>query len=130
MPTSTTVRRCAAGVYAAIGVCAAVAPELVPAVFGGTARSAESRTEVRAVYVGIPLAFARTLLRSTGPSSGGSLHTVRDASAGMAVARALGAVLERRLSLWPTAAFGALEVALAVATHLAGRAAAEDRPPA
>jgi hypothetical protein len=110
-------------VYAAVGAGGVVLPALVPAVFGGTAHTPESRTEVRAVYAGIPLAFAASVLRATGRPRAerrGVLVAVRDASAGMALARLGGAVVERRLRPWPTGAFLALELALVLAAHLAG----------
>jgi hypothetical protein len=122
MPASSTLRRLVAGTYAAIGVAAAVDPGRIPAVFGGTATTPESRTEVRVVYAGIPLAFAASLGASAGTHAERSvLRTIRDASAGMALARAAGSVVERRLRLWPTGAFLALEAALAVAAHRAVR---------
>lgn len=113
-----------AGAYAAVGAVAAVRPALVPAVFGGAAGTPEARTEVRAVYAGIPLALAAGVVRAAtapGARRDGVLSVVRDAGAGMAVARSVGAVLEGRLRAWPTGAFLALEAALAVA---ASRAAA------
>ncbi|WP_104524002.1 hypothetical protein [Blastococcus atacamensis] len=94
MGDPTTISRLVAGGYAAIGAGAAVRPSLVPSVFGGSARTPESRTEVRAVHAGIPLAFATALLRSEGqgPAAGAAvLRTVDDASAGMAPARLAGA---------------------------------------
>ncbi|SDF52708.1 protein of unknown function [Blastococcus aurantiacus] len=111
-----------AGTYAAIGVGAAVRPDLVPALFGGTAGTPEARTEVRAVYAGIPLALAASVVRAaTAPPArrNGVLTVVRDASAGMALARLGGAVLARRLRPWPTGAFLALEAGLAVAASRA-----------
>ncbi|SOE02918.1 DUF4345 family protein [Blastococcus haudaquaticus] len=105
--------------YAAIGAGAAVLPAAVPAVFGGSAGTPEARTEVRAVYAGIPLAFAVSILRATPGERRGVLAAVRDASAGMALARLCGAAVERRLPLWPTGAFVALEAALAAAAHRA-----------
>ncbi|WP_051515439.1 hypothetical protein [Candidatus Blastococcus massiliensis] len=111
-----------AGIYAAIGVGAAVRPAAVPAVFGGAAVTPEARTEVRAVYAGIPLAFTVAVLRAAGRSPryrDGVLSAVRDASAGMALARLGGAVLARRLRPWPTGAFLALEAALALAAQRA-----------
>ena len=44
--------------YAVIGVVALARPQLVPALFGGSASTAAARTEVRAVYGGLPLALA------------------------------------------------------------------------
>ena len=111
-----------AGAYAAVGVGAAVRPGLVPALFGGTAGTAEARTEVRAVYAGIPLALAAAVVRASAAAPArrdGVLSVVRDASAGMALARFGGALLDRRLKPWPTGAFLALEAALAVAASRA-----------
>ena len=111
-----------AGAYGAIGVGAAVRPGLVPAVFGGTAGTPEARTEVRAVYAGIPLALAVAVVRASTAAPAhrdGVLSVVRDASAGMALARLGGAVLARRLRPWPTGAFLVLEAALAVAASRA-----------
>ena len=105
--------------YGAVGAGAAVLPSAVPAVFGGTARTPESRTEVRAVYAGIPLAFAVSVLRATPAERRGVLATVRDARAGMARARLGGSVAERRLRPWPTGAFLALEAVLALTAHRA-----------
>ncbi len=125
VPGPSTLRWLAAGVYAAIGAVAAVDPARVPAVFGGTAGTPEFGTEIRAVYAGIPIAFAVALapLRGRGTAEdGGMLRAVRDASAGMAIARLAGAAAERRLRLWPTGGFAALEVGLAAAAHQAARA--------
>jgi hypothetical protein len=46
----------------------------------------------------------------------------------MALARLAGSALERRLRPWPTGVFTALEVGLATAAHLAGRAPAPPSP--
>ncbi len=117
MTLRSNLRRSAAAAYAAIGVVAALAPARVPAVFGGRAGTPEARTEVRAVYAGIPLAFAASLTTASGtsPRDDAVLRTVGAASAGMAVARLAGCVAERRLTVWPSGAFLALETALAVA---------------
>ena len=125
MSRTTSLRWLAAGVYAAIGAVAAVDPARVPALFGSSAATPESRTEIRAVYAGIPLAFALALSPLAGRGAaedGGMLRVVRDASAGMALARLAGAATERRLRLWPTAGFAALEAGLAAAAHRAARA--------
>jgi hypothetical protein len=122
MPELTGPELLLAGSYAAIGIGAAVRPGLVPALFGGTAGTSDARTEVRAVYAGIPLAFAASVVRAADAPPArrdGVLSAVRDASAGMALARLGGAVLARRLRPWPTGAFLALEAVLAVAAHRA-----------
>ena len=113
------------GAYAVIGVVAA-APERVPGLFGGTAGTADARTEVRAVYAGIPLALAGSLAAASGSAPGDDavLRTVDAASAGMALARLAGCAAERRLAPRPTGAFLVLEAALAVALGVAARAGA------
>ena len=123
------LRRSAAGVYAAIGVVAALAPARVPALFGGAAGTPDARTEVRAVYAGIPLALAASLTAASGSTPGDDavLRTVGAASAGMAVARLAGCVAERRITVWPSGAFLALEAALAVALRAAVQAGGSRR---
>ena len=114
-----------AAAYAAIGAAALARPHLVPALFGGSAPTAAARTEVRAVYGGLPLALA-AVLASAGPAGtphrGGTLRATAIASGGMAAGRLFGAALDRRLSPWPTGAFLALEVALAASLAAAARA--------
>ena len=126
MTLRSNLRWSAAAAYAAIGVVAALAPARAPGVFGGTAGTPEARTEVRTVYAGIPLALAGSLATASGSAPGDDavLRTVGAASAGMAVARLAGCVAERRLTVWPTGAFLALEAALAVALGVAARAGA------
>ena len=123
------LRRSAAGAYAAIGIVAALAPARVPALFGGAAGTPDARTEVRAVYAGIPLALAASLVAASGSSARDDavLRTVGAASAGMAVARLAGCVAERRLTVWPSGAFLALEAALAVALRAAAQAGSSRR---
>ncbi len=123
------LRRSAAGAYAAIGVVAALALARVPALFGGAAGTPDARTEVRAVYAGIPLALAASLVAASGSSARDDavLRTVGAASAGMAVARLAGCVAERRLTVWPSGAFLALEAALAVALRAAAQAGSSRR---
>lgn len=117
MSHNTTLRKAAAGFYAGIGVFALVKPALVPQMFGGDAPTSESRTEIRAVYGGIPLAFALALARAgdDGPRSTGLRATVRYASYGMGLTRLVSGGFERRVRPWPTGLFAALEVAAGVA---------------
>ena len=122
-----TLRRSAAGAYAVIGAVAAVAPSRVPAVFGGRAATPDARTEVRAVYVDIPLALAGSLVAASG-SAPGDDAVPRTVGAGMAAARLAGCVAERRLAPWPTGAFLVLEAALAVALRVATRAGTAGGP--
>jgi hypothetical protein len=108
-----------AGIYASIGAVALAAPEAVPRMFGGRALTPASRTEVRAVYGGLPIAFAVSLARSTRAADRGALSAVATASAGMAIGRLVGCVLEGQLQPWPTGAFLLLETALAGALFAA-----------
>jgi hypothetical protein len=123
MALRSNLRRSVAAAYAAIGAVAALAPARVPELFGGTAGTPEARTEIRAVYAGIPLALAASLTGARGstPADDAVLHTVAAASAGMAAARLAGCLVERRLTAWPTGAFLALEAALALASRVATR---------
>lgn len=114
-----------AAAYAAIGIFGLVRPRLVPRLFGGSAPTAAARTEVRAVYGGLPLAFAAVLARAAPAGAshrGGALRATAVASGGMAAGRLLGAALDRDLPPWPTGAFLALETALAVSLAAAARA--------
>lgn len=97
----------------------------MPALFGGSASTAPARTEVRAVYGGLPLALATVLAGAARPGAShrrGALLAVATASAGMAAGRLVGAALDRELSAWPTGAFLALEAALAGSLSAAARA--------
>jgi len=111
--------------YAVIGVVALARPQLVPALFGGSASTAAARTEVRAVYGGLPLALAAVLASAApvgAPHRGGALRATAIASGGMAAGRLFGAALDRELPPWPTGAFLALETALAASLAAAARA--------
>lgn len=93
--------------FAVMGAAAMVRPALVPAQFGAGAETAEIRTEVRAVYGGFGLAMAALLIAAALTSSSyrdGVALTTGIALAGMAVGRAIGAVLERPRGLYPTVA--------------------------
>lgn len=94
--------------FAVMGAAAIVRPAMVPAQFGAGAETAEIRTEVRAVYGGFGLAMAALLIGAAATSSSyrdGVALTVGIALAGMAVGRAVGAVLERPQGVYPTVAF-------------------------
>ena len=69
-----------AAFYGGLGILALARPEQVPATFGGTAPTADARTEVRAVYGGLPLAIAATLVAS--PSSATAMGVL---TGGMAI---------------------------------------------
>lgn len=75
--------------YAGLGIASFLKPDLVPAVIGSTAPNADSRTEIRAVYGGLPLAFAASLVAS--PASGTAIGL---ATAGMAAGRAASSAFE------------------------------------
>ncbi|ORA62236.1 DUF4345 family protein [Mycobacteroides franklinii] len=122
MSHNAALRKAAAGFYAGIGIFALVKPALVPRMFGGTAPTSESRTEIRAVYGGIPLAFALALAQAGGDSarSAGLRASVRYASYGMGLTRLLSGGLERRVRPWPTGFFAALELAAGAALYESG----------
>lgn len=107
-----------AAFYAGVGLTALVRPALVPAIFGGQAPTASSRTEIRAVYGGLPLAMAGMVLREarrgTKQRAGGMTDTVAALSAAMAAGRVVGSVLEGEAD-GVTRAFVALEAATAAA---------------
>lgn len=102
--------------YAGLGVVSFVRPAMVPAVFGGTAPTVDARTEIRAVYGGLPLAMAGTL--AAAPSAGVPLGI---ATAGMAAGRAASSIMEKRRPSPVIAAFIAIEAGLAAALLLGGR---------
>lgn len=80
----------AAAGYAGIGVAALARPAMVPALFGGAAENASARTEIRAVYGGLPLAIAGTLAMS--PASAVPMAVL---SGGMAAGRAASMAIEQ-----------------------------------
>jgi hypothetical protein len=106
-----------AAAYAGLGLVSFLKPGVVPAIIGSTAPNADSRTEIRAVYGGLPLAFAATLAAS--PASGTAIGV---ATAGMAAGRAGSAVFEGRPSA-KMAGFVLLEAAVAGALLLGARQA-------
>lgn len=101
--------------YAGLGLASFLKPAVVPAVVGSTAPNADARTEIRAVYGGLPLAFAASL--AANPASGTAIGL---ATAGMAAGRAASAVFEGRPSPKMTG-FIALEALLAGALLLGAR---------
>lgn len=107
-----------AAAYAGLGIVSFIKPAMVPALFGGSAPTVDSRTEIRAVYGGMPLAMAGTL--ALAPSSAVPLGI---ATAGMAVGRAASGAIEKRPPSLVTGAFIAIEAALAAALLLGGRRA-------
>lgn len=103
--------------YAGLGLASFLKPAVVPAVIGGTAPNADSRTEIRAVYGGLPLAWAASLVAA--PSSA---TAVGIATAGMAAGRAASAVFEGPPSP-KMAGFILLESAIAAALLVGARQA-------
>lgn len=102
--------------YAGLGVFALFRPAMVPALFGGTAPTADSRAEIRAVYGGLPLAVAGSL--AVAPSTAVSMGVI---SAGMAVGRAASGVIEGQPPSPVIKAFIGIEAALAAALFLGAR---------
>lgn len=108
--------RAGTAAYAGLGVVSFLRPDVVPATTGGAGLpGADARTEVRAVYGGLPLAFAATLARS--PSSGTAIGV---ATLGMAAGRAASSVFEGPPSP-RMAGFVAAEVVVGAALILGAR---------
>lgn len=105
----------AATFYAALGGASLVSPARVPVVFRGTAPTPESRTEVRAVYGGLPLAVALLVVAGpASPSAEGRRQAAAGISLGTGAGRLAGAALERTFRPWPTGFFLLAEGALAL----------------
>lgn len=104
----------------AIGSVALLLPRRVPQIFGADAPTADARTEVRAVYGGIPFAMAAVI--TMGRPDG--LSAAAAASGGMAIAQAGGMLVEPRSRTATTATFLLLEAGLAL---LLGRASRHSR---
>ncbi|AKP57149.1 DUF4345 family protein [Mycobacteroides abscessus] len=124
MSHNAALRNAAAGLYAGIGIFALAQPARVPQIFGGTASTSESRTEIRAVYGGIPLALALALALvragGDGARSKGLRAAVRYASFGMGLTRLLSGGFERQVLPWPTGFFAAVELAAGAALYEPG----------
>ncbi|GAA3808487.1 DUF4345 family protein [Nocardioides panacisoli] len=101
--------------FAGMGVVSFLKPDVVTSVVGVAAPHADARTELRAVYGGMPLALAATL--AAAPSSG---TVIGVATAGMAAGRAGSSYFEGGLSP-KMKGFMALEIALAGALVLGAR---------
>lgn len=110
--------------YSGVGIAALVRPALVPAVFGGSAPTASSRTEVRAVYGGLPLAMAGLVVAESKSRArhgvGSQTEAIAVLSAAMAVGRVFGSLLEREAD-GVTRLFIAIEAATAAALVAEGR---------
>lgn len=104
--------------YAGLGIVSFLKPSVVPASTGLTAPNADSRTEIRAVYGGLPLGLAAALVANPA-----SATAVGIATAGMAAGRAASSAFEGRPS--PNmAGFIALETAAAAALLIGARRSA------
>jgi len=101
--------------YAGIGVVSFLRPAMVPALFGGTAPTADARTEIRAVYGGLPLAIAGSLV--VAPSTAVAMGVL---SAGMAAGRAASGLVEEEPPSPVIKAFIGIEAALAAALLMGG----------
>lgn len=82
----------AAASYAGLGAVAFAQPAFIPKTMGGSADNFTARTEVRAVYGGMPLAAAALLVSS--PSSRLGIGVI---SASFAAGRVVSSLIERRL---------------------------------
>ena len=102
--------------YAGLGVVSLLKPAVVPAVVDITAPTQDARTEIRAVYGGLPLAFAGSL--AVAPSTGTAIGV---ATAGMAAGRIASSALEGRPPSLKMAGFIALEALIAGALVLGAR---------
>lgn len=111
----------AATFYGGLGAVALLRPETIPATFGGTATTPDSRTEVRAVYGGLPLAVAAALV--VRPETAGTMGVL---TAGMAAGRAASALAERRTTA-VTPVFVAVEAVVAAALFAGARRLATPR---
>lgn len=112
--------------YTGVGFAALLRPAFVPSIFGGLAPTASSRTEIRAVYGGLPLAMAGLLVAESKNRSrdgvGGKTDAVAALSAAMAVGRVIGTVVEGEAD-GVTRLFIALEAATAAALVVGHRSA-------
>lgn len=99
---------CAALAYAAIGVASLLRPSMVPAIFGGAATTPDARTEVRAVYGGLPIAIATSLA-----TDDRAAQPIALLSFGMAAGRLAGILAEARRPQSATLLFLGVETVLA-----------------
>lgn len=98
--------------FAGMGVVALAVPYRIPEIFGGTAKTVDSRNEIRAVYGGFGLAVAGILVAAPPSAREGVLIAVAVALLGMAAGRVVGFVVERPSQFYPTVAFLLVEIAL------------------
>jgi len=121
-----------AAFYTGVGLVAFVRPAFVPAIFGGRAPTASSRTEIRAVYGGLPLAMAGLVVAGSSKAEDGAdsrAAAVATLSAAMAAGRLIGSAIEGEAD-GVTRLFIALEAATAAALFVGVRSSrATARPP-
>lgn len=84
-----------AAFYAGIGAVAAIRPAMVPSLFGGSAPTAAARTEIRAVYGGLPLTMAALVVAESNRPQRPWTLAVAALSGGMALGRLAGISAER-----------------------------------
>jgi Domain of unknown function (DUF4345) len=101
--------------YTALGLAALTIPNRILLNVGITVVKRDSRNEIRAVYGGLPLAFASMLcVAIVMPHlANGILLTVSMATLGMAIGRLLSLLLDRGMGTIPTL-FTAIELIVAV----------------
>lgn len=104
--------------YAGLGVVSFLKPSVVPTSTGLAAPNADARTEIRAVYGGLPLGLAAALLANPNSASAVGLAT-----AGMAAGRAASSAFEGRPSR-TMAGFIVLEAVTAAALFVGARRSA------
>ncbi len=98
----------AAASYAGLGLAAFADPRLIPRTMGGSAENFTARSEVRAVYGGMPLAAAALLV-----SSPSSRHGIGVITASFASGRVVSSLMEKRLPDPTNAVLMVAETALA-----------------
>ena len=108
-----------AAFFAVMGIVALAVPDRIPAIFGGTANTADSRNEIRAVYGGFGFAVAGVLVAAPPSIREGVLIAIAVALFGMAAGRVVGFVVERPSRFYPTVAFGLIEIVLGALLLLA-----------
>ena len=102
--------------YAGIGIASLLRPASVPVLFGGRADNAGARTEIRAVYGGLPLGVAAALVVQPGTSA-----VMAGLSGAMAAGRAGSLLLEDDAPSRANLAFLGVESVLALALLLGHR---------
>lgn len=107
----------AAASYTGLGLVAFARPAFIPETMGGSAENFTARSEVRAVYGGMPLATAALLV--TSPSSRRGIGVI---TASFAASRLLSGLIERRLPDRTNAVLVAAESGLAALLLRKGRA--------